>query len=222
MKAQLDLHDSNKGNGYEYTDNFFDWGKFIIATINDTGANEVTQYQTLFDKIEILIDLAEMNKSAPLKKDLFDYYISAFHANAKIKKATIKKIDIINPLFIFTMKNVTTTEMSSIIDEDDFNVELIQNNQGDFIENISENHLVFLPILDHYEKFKIANATLKVDSEFIRKFILDEIDFIVSILKEHDNTLTAEEYQIIAKILAYRVVLKARNISKIKKGTGLS
>lgn len=222
LKAQLDLHDSNKGKGYEYTDNFFDWGKFVISTINDTGANEVTKYQTLFDKIEILIDLAEMHKSATLKKSLFDYYLSAFHANAKIKKATIKKIDIINPLFIFTMKDVTTTKMSSIIDEDDFSVEIIQNDQGDFIENISENHLVFLPILDDYEKFRSANATLRVDSEFIRKFILDEKEFIVSILKEHDDTLTTDEYQIIAKILAYRVVLKARNISKIKKGTGLS
>lgn len=221
MQAQLWLHDSNKGNGYEYNDKFFDWEKFIIATINDTGANDATQYQTLFDKIEILIDLAEMEISSGLKKNLFDYYISSFYKNAKMHRAKIKKIDIINPLFIFTMRNIPMTNIATRIDEDEFDVELITTNYGDFIENISENHSIFLPILDDFEKFKIAN-NVTVDAQFIRSFILKEIDFLIPVLKKHNNTFTADEYRIIAKILTHKVVLKSRNISKIKKGTGLS
>ncbi|MGB2562437.1 hypothetical protein ACOWO9_06200 [Leuconostoc mesenteroides] len=221
MQAQLWLHDSNKGNGYEYNDKFFDWEKFIIATINDTGANDATQYQTLFDKIEILIDLAEMEISSGLKKNLFDYCISSFYKNAKMHRAKIKKIDIINPLFIFTMRNIPMTNIATRIDEDEFDVELITTNYGDFIENISENHSIFLPILDDFEKFKIAN-NVTVDAQFIRSFILKEIDFLIPVLKKHNNTFTADEYRIIAKILTHKVVLKSRNISKIKKGTGLS
>lgn len=68
VQAQMDLHNGDKGAGYEYTDIFFNWDKFIIATINDTGANTETKYQTLFEKMEILIDLAGMQASSALKK----------------------------------------------------------------------------------------------------------------------------------------------------------
>lgn len=119
------------------------------------------------------------------------------------------------------MRNIPMTNIATRIDEDEFDVELITTNYGDFIENISENHSIFLPILDDFEKFKIAN-NVTVDAQFIRSFILKEIDFLIPVLKKHNNTFTADEYRIIAKILTHKVVLKSRNISKIKKGTGLS
>lgn len=222
VQAQMDLHDGDKGEGYEYTDTFFNWDKFIIATINDTGANTETKYQTLFDKMEILIDLAGMQVSSVLKKNLYEYYITAFYENAKSYHKKIKKIDIINPLFIFIMKNITITNIAEKINEDEFDVDLATNNYGDFIETVSESTLIFLPILDHFEVFKESKNSSKVTLQFIKSFILDEIKTLIPILKSYNNTFAPNDYQIIAKILIYKVILKSNNISKIKKGTGLA
>lgn len=120
------------------------------------------------------------------------------------------------------MKNITITNIAEKINEDEFDVDLATNNYGDFIETVSESTSIFLPILDHFEIFKDLNNSSKVNLQFIKSFILNEMKTLIPILKSHNNTFAPNDYQIIAKILIYKVVLKSNNISKIKKGTGLA
>ncbi|WP_288846532.1 hypothetical protein [uncultured Fructobacillus sp.] len=217
IRAQKSLYNSSQK--YQYTSKFFDWGKFVISTINDRGENLDTKYKIIFDEIEKLLQMAAMDVSATNRQDLFDYYVSTFHDNANITDKKIEKIDLINPLINKVVSQVSSTHLAEIIMENELDVEMVQTEFGTLLEAMFTDHEIVFDVLSKFNEY-ILTRPESPKYELSKSFVCNEYDQIDK-LKFHGHEMDDLQYKIISKIVIFKIIMSNRKIHQIKEGVGI-
>lgn len=206
------------------TDRRLDVSRLRISAINFYGKEKATRRNVVNSKLEAILEAKQLNNLVRSSNQILDQWYATLFASGGNKKSVITKEDIAYDLVFFSVRQLESDaeRMADKLDIAEAEVSDALQRYEEIINSEVSHFLNYNKVLQLYNEY-VLQSDQPETSKTVTNFIKEKAEVVYEEIFSKDlaSVMDKDTAVVCAQITAYRILMKRKEINRIKKGIGV-